>query len=78
MEIMEKLLVFLNKLEKNKIFFNLTKIRDGSLLVEVTVPGQKWEIEFMEDGEIEIEKFLSDGRIFDKSELEVLFKNYSD
>ncbi len=75
---MEKLLVFLNKLEKNKIFFNLTKIRDGSLLVEVTVPGQKWEIEFMEDGEIEIEKFLSDGRIFDKSELEVLFKNYSD
>ena len=75
---MEKLLVFLNKLEKNKIFFNLTKIRDGSLLVEVTVPGQKWEIEFMEDGEIEIEKFLSDGQIFDKSELEVLFKNYSD
>ena len=75
---MQILIEFLNKLERNKIFYKLSKMRRESLLIEVSVPGQKWEIEFMEDGGIEIEKFLSDGQIFDKNELEVLFNNYSD
>ena len=28
-------------------------------MIEVAVPGQRWEIEFMEDGTIDIEKFIS-------------------
>jgi len=42
--------------------FLFNKIRD-SILVEVAVPGQRWEIEFMADGTIQIEKFFSDGKI---------------
>lgn len=75
---MEGLIDFLNKLEKNKIFFHLSKIRSESLLVEVTIPGQRWEIEFLDNGAVEIEKFISDGQIFDKNELKVLFENFSD
>ena len=50
----------LNRLEENKIFYKLDKVRNDALMVEVVVPGQRWEVEFMEDGTVEIEKFLSD------------------
>ena len=30
-------------------------------MVTVAVPGERWEIEFFEDGHVEVEKFLSQG-----------------
>ena len=73
----KKLNDFLNKLQENHIFYQLSKIRNESIMVEVAVPGQRWEIEFMEDGTVEIEKFISDGQYYDGQELEVLFKAFS-
>lgn len=69
---------FLNRLIENKIYFRLSKVRSESIMVEVCVPGQRWEIEFMEDGTMEIEKFISNGIIYDESELNVLFNEFSD
>ena len=69
---------FLNRLIENKIYFRLNKVRPESIMVEVCVPGQRWEIEFMEDGTMEIEKFISNGIIYDESELNVLFNEFSD
>ncbi|MDN4607682.1 hypothetical protein [Sporosarcina highlanderae] len=69
----------LNKLDDNKIFYRLSKVRPEAIMVEVAVPGQRWEIEFMEDGSIEIEKFISaGGDLYDERELEVLFNEFSD
>ena len=50
---------------------------------EVAVPRQRWEIEYNTFGEetdciVEIEKFISDGTIYDVGEIEVLFRNFSD
>ena len=36
------LIKFLTRLEKADIYYKLAKIRD-SILIEVTVPGQRWE-----------------------------------
>ena len=47
-------------------------------MIEVAVPGERWEIELMLDGTIEIEKFLSNGEIFNEKELEALFRDLSD
>lgn len=69
---------FLNKLAERSIFYRLSKIRPESIMVEVAVPGQRWEVEFMEDGSVEIEKFISDGGYYDGAELEVLFQDFSD
>lgn len=69
---------FLNKLEENKIFYKLDKVRSEALMVEVVVPGQRWEIEFLDDGTVEIEKFISDKDMYDARELEILFKEFSD
>ena len=76
-------LEFLEKLEEKKIYYRLNKIRDQSIMVEVDVPGEKWEIEFNTYGEdsscvVGIEKFISTGEIWDESELDVLFREYSD
>jgi len=72
-----ELIEFLRKLEERKIHFRLDKIRD-SVLVEIAVPGQHWEVEFMADGSVEIEKYISTGCIHDRSELEVFFNDFSD
>jgi hypothetical protein len=69
---------FLNILEKNKIFYRLNKIRSDGILIEVAVPGQRWEIEYMDDGTIEIEKFISDGSLYGSEELDVLLRQFSD
>ncbi|MBQ2326026.1 MAG: hypothetical protein IJD03_04310 [Clostridia bacterium] len=66
---------FLEKLEENNIYFTLSKIRD-SVLVTVAVPGERWEIEFMASGEIEIEKFKSNGEIYGEEELKLLFESF--
>jgi len=67
---------FLDELDKRKIHYSLGKIRDG-ILIEVAVPGQRWEIEFMLDGSVEIEKFISSGDIFGDEEIEMLFRDFS-
>lgn len=74
---MIQLLEFLNELENRKIYYRLNKVRD-SLMVEIAVPGQRWEVEFFADGSIEIEKFVSEGTLYDKSELEHFFEEFSD
>ena len=74
---MEQLLAFLNRLEEAKIHYRLNKVRDA-VMVEVAVPGERWEIEFFEDGHTEVERFVSDGEIRDGTALKDLFSRFSD
>ncbi|MGG3800912.1 hypothetical protein [Metabacillus fastidiosus] len=74
---LKELINFLNKLENNNIFYKLDKVRNEAIMVEVAVPGQRWEIEFMENGTVEIEKFISDGNYYGTDEIEFLLKNFS-
>lgn len=73
---MNKLLLFLNELETKNIYYRLNKVRD-SILVEVVVPGQRWEMEFFDD-RVEIEKFVSTGVLYGEEEIAELFLKYSD
>lgn len=75
---LKEFITFLNKLEENGTFYKLTKVRKEAIMVEVAVPGQRWEIEFLEDGTVDVEKFISDKSMYDVNELETLFKEYSD
>ena len=77
MDNLTRLITFLEKLEESNIYFKLNKIRD-SILVEIAVPGARWEVEFMQEGTVEVEKFTGSGEMFDESELNNLFKEYSD
>lgn len=74
---MKKLISFLNRLEEAKIHYRLSKVRDDFVMVEIAVPGQRWEVEFS-DEEVVIEKFIADGTIYTESELDVLFSEFTD
>ncbi len=44
----------------------------------MSVPGERWEIEFSKNGDIEVEIFRCDGTIFDESILKELFNKFSE
>jgi len=72
------LLQFLAKLEKRHIHFKLTSSRPDALMVEIAVPGERWEVEFLEDGSVDVERFLSDGTIAGAAAIRDLFERFSD
>jgi hypothetical protein len=72
-----RLLDFLRKLRQQKIAFDLRNSRDDAIMVEINVPGERWEVEFLEDGEIEVEVFRSGGEIRDEGILEKLLADQS-
>ena len=57
---MARLLRFLERIEGAKISYRLEHVRD-SIMVVAAVPGERWEIEFLEDGDVEVERFISNG-----------------
>lgn len=74
----KKILSFLDQLKKAKIYHSVHSTRDEAISVDVSVPGERWEIDFLEDGSIDVEVFKSDGTIHDKSKLTELFNRFSD
>lgn len=70
----DKLLKFLAELKEAKIAYSLRHSRDDAIMVSINVPGYRWEVEFLEEGEIEIEVLTSDGKIFDETKLKELFE----
>lgn len=78
MNAMEKLLAFLRRLESHHIYYRLDHPRDEAIMVTIDVPWQKWEVEFLADGEVEIEVFKSDGEIRNETELDRFFKEFAE
>lgn len=83
MEGLNELVTLLEKLEERKIHYRLNKTRPDTVMIEVAVPGQRWEIEFNTYGAaagytIEIERFISSGQTSGGEALEELFSQFSD
>ena len=76
--VFDKFLAFLAKLEQGKISYTLAHHRDDAIMVSAAVPGERWEIEFLDDGSIEVERFVSNGEIYGESALSELLAKYSD
>ena len=66
----------------NHFYYRLNKVRENSIMVEIAVPGERWEVEFItyDDKEyvVEVERFISNGEIGNEKELDVLFDEFSD
>lgn len=69
---------FLRELDETRTYYRLTSVRDGAVMVEVAVPDERWEIEFFDDREPEIEVYRSDGQIFGPDKLPELRRMISD
>ena len=77
-KVFNNLTAFLDKLEQRKISYTLAHHREDAILVLVAVPGERWEIEFLSDGSIEIEKFISTGEISGAESLGEVFTRYAE
>jgi hypothetical protein len=60
---MDKLLAFVADLEKANVHYTMGVARSEAVMVTVVIPGERVEIEFFAAGQIEIERFLSDGTV---------------
>lgn len=74
----EILISFLARLKDAHINYFLQQTRDEAIMVMIAVPGQRWEVEFFQDGSVEVEVFKSNGEIHNESKLEELFADFSD
>ena len=74
---MQRLRALLNGLHERKIFSRLDKFRDR-VVVEIALPGRRWEAGFMRDGSIRVEKFVSTGGTFECGSIDRLFDSFFD
>jgi hypothetical protein len=72
------LLEFLRQLEQHRISYRLEHNRADAVMVLIAVPGQRWEVEFFEDGQVEVERFVSGGDIQGEELLEDLIREFGD
>jgi hypothetical protein len=73
-----ELLEFLKRLSKEKIAYQLKHHCEQSITVHIDVPGEKWEVDFFDFGQIWVEVFKSDGVVHDQSKLEEFFQRFSE
>jgi hypothetical protein len=52
---------FRRELERRHVAHEFRIVRVEALMMSVAVPGERWEIEFFDDGRIELERFISQG-----------------
>jgi hypothetical protein len=66
-EVFAAMTAFLDRLEKARIHYSLAYSRQDAVMVQIAVPGERWEVEFM-----------GDGTIVDGAALDELFALFSD
>ena len=64
---------FLVRLEDARISYQLASVREGAVMVQIAVPGERWEIEFFSDRPIEVEGFRGGDPIAGSAAIENLF-----
>ena len=72
------LLDLLARLKAAHIHYTLSDPTEGAVMVEVSVPGERWEIEVHADGRTSVEVFVSSGGVQSAELLDDLFRRFSD
>ena len=73
---------FLQQLHDRRIpYFIVNHLHWGkpeAVMVQVCVPGELWEVEFFQNGTIEVERFISTGKVENQSVFDRLFSTWTD
>lgn len=69
---------FGERLTEAGIHFDVRLGRSDSVMFTVVVPGERWEVEFLVSGDVDVEVFTSGGIITDAAKLEELFERFTD
>ena len=72
-----QLSTLLNQFRGAGLHTALRQDRENADSVDVAIPGQRWEIDVLDDGSIEVEVFRSDGTIGGSTDLSRLIAEHS-
>jgi hypothetical protein len=75
---LKKLLALSDQLKAANIHHEVTRYREDGVSIIATVPGERWEIDVLDDGEIVVEVYKSQGGCRGEEALKDLFDRYSD
>ena len=80
MNAFEHMMRLLALLEEKGIDYRLNKVstENDRILIEIAIPGERWEIEIDKQSNVYIEKFISDGSIYGEDELNALLSRSSE
>ena len=62
-KVYETLLRFLERLDEHRLPYTLASVRLEAIMVQFALPGERWEVEVLDDGAVAVERFRSDGTI---------------
>ena len=75
---LDTLLRFLGRLDEHHVPYVLATVRPQAIMAQFALPGERWEVEFLADGTVEVERFRSDGTIADEAALEEIWSRLDD
>jgi hypothetical protein len=64
-----RLLDLVNRLDAAHVYYKLDHTRPDSLMVDIALPGWRWEVEFRSDGSLDIERYQSTGGVVNDAAL---------
>ncbi len=72
------LTTFAERLDEAGISYQLMIYRADAVSFFIAVPGERWEVDYLSDGTVDVEVFKSDDTDLDAAKLDDLFARYSD
>jgi hypothetical protein len=75
---LKKLLALSDQLKAADIHHDVTRYREDGVSIIAAVPGERWEIDVLEDGEVVVEIYKSQGGCRGEEALKDLIAKHSD
>ena len=75
---LKKLLALSDQLKAANIHHEITRYREDGVSIIANVPGERWEIDVLEDGEVVVEVYKSQGGCRGEEALKDLLERHSD
>jgi len=66
------------RLDAASIHYTVARYRDDAVSIRATVPGERWEIDVIDDGTVDFERFVGDGTIFEFDDLKKSIGRFAD
>ena len=64
-----KLMEIIRALEAARIHFTVSYHRYDAVSILAIVPGERWEIDILEDGDVDFERFVTTGGVTSEAEV---------
>ncbi len=65
-------------LDTATIHYTVAHYRADAVSIQATVPGERWEIDVLDDGTVDFERFVGDGAILELDALKKSIARFAD